>query len=130
MITKCQALIFDVDGTLPETDDLHRKAFNQTFQKWYLGWHWDFKIYKQLSEVSGGKEKLNYYTTLSQTKGIILTQQQIGERHYDKTQLYSKSLVEKPSTLLPEVKTIIKEAQYKSIRQAVATANKFENVKW
>jgi hydroxymethylpyrimidine pyrophosphatase-like HAD family hydrolase len=39
-------------------------------------------------------------------------------------------LVEKPSTLLPEVKTIIKEAQYKGIRQAVATANKFENVKW
>ena len=60
MIAKCQALIFDVDGTLPETDDLHRKAFNQTFQKWYLGWHWDFKIYKQSSEVSGGKEKLNY----------------------------------------------------------------------
>ena len=65
MITKCQALIFDVDGTLPKTDDLHRKAFNQTFQKWYLGWHWDFKIYKQLLKVSGAKEKFNYYKPFS-----------------------------------------------------------------
>ena len=74
MITKCQAIIFDVDGTLADNDDLYRKAFNQTFQKWYLGWRWDFKIYKQLLKVSGVKDNLNYYTSHSQTKGTILTQ--------------------------------------------------------
>ena len=32
--------------------------------------------------------------------------------------------------LRPEVKTIIKEAQYKGITLAIATVTKFENVKW
>ena len=55
MITKYQALIFDADGTLAETEELNQKAFNQNFQKWCLDWHWDFEIYKQLLKLSGGK---------------------------------------------------------------------------
>jgi phosphoglycolate phosphatase-like HAD superfamily hydrolase len=37
-----QALIFDVDGTLADTErDGHRPAFNAAFAEAGLLWHWD-----------------------------------------------------------------------------------------
>ena len=33
-----KALIFDVDGTLAETEELHRRAFNETFADFDLPW--------------------------------------------------------------------------------------------
>jgi beta-phosphoglucomutase-like phosphatase (HAD superfamily) len=35
-----EALIFDVDGTLAETEELHRRAFNETFAANGLDWDW------------------------------------------------------------------------------------------
>lgn len=34
-----KALIFDVDGTLAETEEVHRHAFNQSFEEAGLDWH-------------------------------------------------------------------------------------------
>ena len=39
-----QALIFDVDGTLADTESAHRAAFNYAFAELGLGWEWDEKI--------------------------------------------------------------------------------------
>ena len=50
-----QALIFDVDGTLADTEAAHRAAFNQAFDQEGLDWHWDEALYTQLLDVSGGK---------------------------------------------------------------------------
>ena len=37
-----KALIFDVDGTLANTEhDGHLRAFNETFKLFELDWHWD-----------------------------------------------------------------------------------------
>ena len=65
---------------------------------------------------------------LSQTKGTILTQQQILEFHSGKTQLYFKS-IEKTLPLRQEVKTIVKEAPNNGVKLAIATATNMENVK-
>ena len=35
-----RALIFDVDGTLADTEELHRQAFNAAFMEMALGWEW------------------------------------------------------------------------------------------
>jgi beta-phosphoglucomutase-like phosphatase (HAD superfamily) len=37
------ALIFDVDGTMAETEELHRRAFNESFVKFGLDWMWDLR---------------------------------------------------------------------------------------
>ena len=55
------ALVFDVDGTLAETEELHRAAFNQTFRAFALPWHWDAKLYRELLRVGGGRERLLHY---------------------------------------------------------------------
>ena len=58
---KLKAVIFDVDGTLVETENYHRIAFNKTFLLNNLNFSWDKLEYKKLLEIAGGKERLIYY---------------------------------------------------------------------
>ena len=57
-----EALIFDVDGTLADTErDGHRIAFNAAFTEAGLDWRWDVDLYGELLAVTGGKERLRHY---------------------------------------------------------------------
>ena len=57
-----QALIFDVDGTLADTErDGHRIAFNLAFAEHGLDWNWDEDLYGELLAVTGGKERIRYF---------------------------------------------------------------------
>ena len=42
------AVLFDVDGTIAETEDLHRRSFNESFKEFNLDWFWDEAIYREL----------------------------------------------------------------------------------
>jgi beta-phosphoglucomutase-like phosphatase (HAD superfamily) len=57
-----QAVIFDVDGTLADTErDGHRVAFNTAFHEAGLDWEWDVALYGELLVVTGGKERMRAY---------------------------------------------------------------------
>ena len=56
-----RALIFDVDGTLADTESAHRAAFNRAFAELGRAWVWDHATYTRLLEVSGGKERILHY---------------------------------------------------------------------
>ena len=56
-----QALIFDVDGTLADTEEMHRQAFNLAFRACGLDWSWDPALYGELLRVTGGKERIASY---------------------------------------------------------------------
>ena len=57
-----QALLFDVDGTLADTErDGHRVAFNRAFADAGLDWVWDVPLYGELLAVTGGKERMRHY---------------------------------------------------------------------
>jgi beta-phosphoglucomutase-like phosphatase (HAD superfamily) len=56
-----QAVIFDVDGTLADTESAHLAAFNHAFAEQGLDWHWDETLYTRLLEISGGKERMTHY---------------------------------------------------------------------
>ena len=61
-MSSLQALIFDVDGTLADTErDGHRVAFNQAFEHAGLDWNWSVELYGKLLAVTGGKERMAYY---------------------------------------------------------------------
>jgi HAD superfamily hydrolase (TIGR01509 family) len=54
-----EALLWDVDGTLAETErDGHRVAFNQAFHTLHVPWRWNEQRYGALLKVSGGRERL------------------------------------------------------------------------
>ena len=47
-----KAVIFDVDGTLADTEEAHRQAFNVTFKEFGLAWHWNVELYGELLAVA------------------------------------------------------------------------------
>src|SRR5580704_9121978 len=56
-----EALLFDVDGTLAETEEAHRQSFNEAFAAFGLNWNWDEELYRKLLQITGGKERLRHY---------------------------------------------------------------------
>ena len=59
---RLKALLFDVDGTLAETERYgHRRAYNKAFAEKKLDWHWDEELYGHLLRVTGGKERIRYF---------------------------------------------------------------------
>ncbi len=69
-MNKLKALIFDVDGTLADTErNGHRVAFNQAFEEAGLPWHWDVETYVSV----------NYYTRQQSFTGAKIVLDQLGE---------------------------------------------------
>lgn len=87
-----KALIFDVDGTLAETEEAHRAAFNRTFDQWGLGWHWTVDDYRRLLKTTGGKERMRAHQSTLPDDQRRLTDAEIARAHREKPPSTAKSL--------------------------------------
>lgn len=126
-----QALIFDVDGTLADTErDGHRPAFNTAFADAGLDWHWDVELYGKLLAVTGGKERMKYYLQSFNTgfsyKGDL--DALIAGLHRAKTTHYLALLREGKIPLRPGVERLLAEARERGLRLGIATTTTPENV--
>ncbi|MCK5720256.1 MAG: HAD family hydrolase [Thiomargarita sp.] len=130
-MSELKALIFDVDGTLAETErDAHRVAFNKIFADYGLNWNWSVELYGELLAVTGGKERMKFYLEKYQPDGKYPTDIDtfIAEMHKKKTAYYSKLLTENPIPLRPGVRRLIEEARNQGLRLAIATTTSPSNV--
>lgn len=75
------ALIFDLDGTLAETEELHRQAFNEAFAYFELEWVWGTALYRELLRVTGGKERIRKFWYRCQGAGRHLSDEEVAELH-------------------------------------------------
>jgi len=126
-----KALIFDVDGTLSNTEaDGHRVAFNRAFDEMSINWHWDVETYGKLLAVTGGKERMKYYANDFSAKENIPENLNaiIPEIHKTKTRHYTELLSTGAIPLRTGVKRLIDEAREKGLRLAIATTTTPENV--
>ena len=123
-----QALIFDVDGTLAETEEMHRSAFNQAFASFGLEWNWDPPLYKQLLRVAGGKERILHYLMSRRPEDVAVREREIPQIYARKTKLYSTMVREGTIELRPGVRRLIEEATSAGIRLAIATTSNPANV--
>jgi len=130
-MSKLEALIFDVDGTLADTErDGHRVAFNQAFKDFNLDWHWGQALYGKLLAVTGGKERMAYYLEKFNADYPVddSTQDLIKQLHAAKTIHYTELLAGGAIPLRPGVKRLIDEARAKNMRIAISTTTTPANV--
>ncbi len=130
-MAQLKAIIFDVDGTLSETErDGHRVAFNNAFSDAGLDWHWDEDLYGKLLAVTGGKERIRYFLSDFKTdykyNGDI--SQFIVSLHAEKTKHYVKLLEEGAIGLRPGVERLLDEIRASGLRLAIATTTTPQNV--
>ena len=123
-----RALIFDVDGTLAETEDLHRQAFNRAFEDIGLPWHWDAALYADLLTVMGGKERLAHYIDTQHAAEAGALHAMAPQIHARKTVAYGNLVAEIGLPLRPGIARLIGEAQAAGLRLAVASTTSRPNV--
>ena len=125
---KLEALIFDVDGTLAETEELHRQSFNLTFQQFKLDWDWNPEIYAKLLQTTGGKERMiRYVKDYAPDQAAVLDQLLL--MHKTKTRSYLDLLSRGALKLRPGIERLVYEAQDRDIKLAIATTSTPINVK-
>jgi HAD superfamily hydrolase (TIGR01509 family) len=125
-----KAIIFDVDGTLADTEDAHRIAFNKTFAENNLPWSWDVALYDKLLKVTGGKERIKYYVE-SFLQGFQKPADYddfVKRLHVQKTAHYTAALRDGHIPLRPGIRQLITDAHRAGIRLAIATTTSPENV--
>ena len=126
-----RALIFDVDGTLADTErDGHRVAFNAAFAEAGLAWHWDEVLYGELLQVSGGVERMLYYARaylgLTDSNGEL--QRLVRRLHASKTRHYIERIAAGAVQLRPGVSRLLAQARSEGLRLAIATTTTRANV--
>lgn len=128
-----KALLFDVDGTLADTErDGHRVAFNRAFADAGLDWEWDIPLYGELLAVAGGKERIRHYMEHYRPDfneaGQAGTDTFIASLHQRKTAHYVDLIEQGDMPLRPGVARLLDEARALGLRLGVATTTTPENV--
>ena len=130
-----KALLFDVDGTLADTEkDGHLEAFNRAFVDAGLDWNWSVELYGKLLAVTGGKERIKYYLdNFLPDENRDFEQPNdldgfIKDLHAAKTDHYVSLMSKGAVPLRSGVKRLINEARAEGMRMAVATTTTPANV--
>jgi beta-phosphoglucomutase-like phosphatase (HAD superfamily) len=124
------ALIFDVDGTLADTEEAHRTAFNLAFERYRLGWVWGRPEYRELLKVTGGKERI-----ASHIRSLDLSPAEVKrlnalvpDIHAEKTRFYSSVVSDGAVPLRAGVERLLDEALTAGGRLAIASTTTAVNI--
>jgi HAD superfamily hydrolase (TIGR01509 family) len=124
------ALVFDVDGTLADTEELHRQAFNEAFFACGIGWRWGPARYAELLQVTGGKERIASFLSQQRLpaaeRGRLL--RLIPQIHANKTRLYQELVALGHLRPRDGVRRLLLEARAAGLKLAIASTTSPENV--
>jgi HAD superfamily hydrolase (TIGR01509 family) len=127
---KLKGIIFDVDGTIADTEEIHRQAFNQTFDEFNLNWHWSVDDYRQILFISGGKERFRKFLHEDEILKSKIEDPEsfIHDLHKHKSERYRSILKSDNVPLRLGVIRLIHEARDNGIQLGVATSSSMANL--
>lgn len=125
-----KAIIFDVDGTLANTEETHRRAFNAAFDEFKLDFNWSEQEYAKLLCISGGRERIHAFLKSLEfdPRGDISLRELSRRIHVRKSEIYRDKLVKGHVGLRSGVRRLLDEARDRNIPLGIATATSTANV--
>lgn len=124
------ALIFDLDGTLADTEETHRQAFNAAFIEFGLWWDWSPPLYAKLLAVSGGKERLRHHIGTLRVPPAERARllEHVPALHETKTRIYTELVVRGQRPFRPGVLALLDAAHRAGLKLAIASTTTSANV--
>ncbi len=120
-----KALFFDMDGVIIDTEkDGHRVAFNEAFKFFGYKFYWDVKIYHDLLQIAGGKERMRHFFRLNgflQDLSEEKMNAQLLKIHKKKTEIFLTMLESGKLPLRAGIKRFMKEAMNQGLLICVCT---------
>jgi len=117
-----QALLWDVDGTLAETErDGHRQAFNRAFAEAGLPLRWDERRYGELLAISGGRERIA--AALEAAEGRAPEPLLVADLQARNQVHYAALVAAGELRLRPGVAALIREAAEAGLAQVIVTTS-------
>ena len=126
-----KALLWDVDGTLAETErDGHRAAFNLAFEACGLPWNWSVERYGELLAVTGGRERLMHDMNSRADAPALPGERDALARkvHQRKNALYAEFVHSHGIPLRPGVRELMEQCRTRGVRMAITTTTSKGNV--
>lgn len=118
-----EAVILDVDGTIADTEDLHRRAFNAAFAAHGQDWAWDEATYHDLLAVHGGQARMRAWVEDHRPRDLARLEQEgaFEAIHATKTDLFL-SLAEDAAVLRPGVTRLLRDLRSSGLKFAVCAS--------
>ncbi len=116
------AILFGSIGTVADTSEIQRQAFNQAFKAHGLDWHWHREDYLAMLEKSGGQNRIvNYADFMKQTVDVDAI-------HRSKSKIFQSSLA--TSQIEPRLGVVetIQSAKSQGFKIAFVTTTTQENI--
>lgn len=132
MSTVPAAVVFDVDGTLADTErDGHRVAFNRAFAEHRLDVFWDIEHYGCLLAVTGGRRRIVAdLARREETADLAADETALEELatavHRTKTRLFAEEVHRGRIAPRPGVRALVADLVAHDVRIAVATTGSRE----
>ena len=119
-----KACIFDVDGTIAETEGIHLQAFNEAFKEFKIAWNWSKPTYKALLEIAGSENRIRHFNSKTKSK---FSNDLIRGLVKQKTKIYQEKLLNKSFYVRPGVFELVDALKKNKIKIGVATSTSMDN---
>ncbi|MBP9717791.1 HAD family phosphatase [Candidatus Gracilibacteria bacterium] len=113
-----KGIIFDMDGTITLTEQLHHRAFSQIFKAYGI----DFSYEEQLKRFAGSGSNAIFPRVFAE-HGVSVSAEEIEKCITQKRELYTKIVQEAEVPFVEGVHEFVKMTEEKGLKRIIATGN-------